>query len=129
MKIFLRSRWCVFFLLLAFIWLGLVLVKAIYKKYQLGREIESLKMEIAKMDGQERELIQLIDYFGNQDYLEKEAREKLNLKREGEKALMVAEEDLARELAAMTKPADSEELESAVSESNWIKWWNFFFKK
>jgi len=129
-KKILYSRWFIFLSLLAFIWLGLVLTKTVYKKYQLNQEIESLKVEIAKMDKKEQELTKLIDYLGSQDYLEKEAREKLNLKKEGESVLMVSETELAKELS------DSSNQESVVSneekiarENNLIKWWKFFFKR
>ena len=116
--------------LLAFIWLGLVLTKTIYKKYQLNQEIESLKVEIAKMDKKEQELTKLIDYLGSQDYLEKEAREKLNLKKEGESVLMVSETELAKELSnspGQGSAAGSEE--KLAAENNLIKWWKFFFKR
>lgn len=130
-KNFLRSRWCIFLLLLAFIWLGLVLTKAIYKKYQLSQEIQSLRTEIDKMDKKEQELTRLIDYLGSQNYLEKEAREKLNLKKEGESVLMVSESELAKQLS------DSQDQESeagnennpAGQENNLIRWWKFFFKR
>jgi cell division protein FtsB len=129
-KRILYSRWFVFFSLLAFIWLGLVLTKTIYKKYQLSQEIESLKVEIAKMDKKEQDLTKLIDYLGSQDSLEKEAREKLNLKKEGESVLMVSETDLARELSDSSSqgPAASNE-EKLAEENNLVKWWKFFFKR
>ena len=116
--------------LLAFIWLGLVLTKTFYKKYQLNQEIESLKVEISKMDRKEQELSKLIDYLGSQDYLEKEAREKLNLKKEGESVLMVSEIELAKELSDSSNqgPTVSSE-EKLASDNNLVKWWKFFFKR
>jgi len=130
-KNFLRSRWCIFLLLLAFIWLGLVLTKTIYKKYQLNQEIESLRTEIDKMDKKEQELTKLIDYLGSQSYLEKEAREKLNLKKEGESVLMVPEADLAKQLPDSSDqgPESGDENKSTGQENNLIRWWKFFFKK
>jgi len=117
-------------LLLAFIWLGLVLVKAVYKKYQLNQEIESLKIEIEKSDKKNQELASLIDYLGSQDALEKEAREKLNLKKEGESVLMVSETNLAKELADSSGQGLAVGAEEKlVSENNLVKWWKFFFKR
>jgi len=129
-KKILYSRWFIFLSLLAFIWLGLVLTKAVYKKYQLDQEIESLKIEINKMDKKEQELTNLINYLGSQNSLEKEAREKLNLKKEGESVLMVSETDLAKDLAGSSgqrSPASSEE--KLAPENNLVKWWKFFFKR
>jgi len=129
-KKILYSRWFIFLSLLAFIWLGLVLTRTIYKKYQLNQEIESLKIEIAKMDKKEQDLTKLIDYLGSQDSLEKEAREKLNLKKEGESVLMVPETELAKELSDSSnqKSTVSSE-EKLTAENNLIKWWKFFFKR
>jgi len=129
-KKILYSRWFIFLSLLAFIWLGLVLTKAVYKKYQLDQEIESLKIEINKMDKKEQELTNLINYLGSQNSLEKEAREKLNLKKEGESVLMVSETDLAKDLAGSSGqrwPASSEE--KVAPENNLVKWWKCFFKR
>ncbi len=129
-KKILYSRWFIFLSLLAFIWLGLVLTKTVYKKYQLNQEIESLKVEIAKMDKKEQELTKLIDYLGSQDSLEKEAREKLNLKKEGESVLMVSETELAKELADSSGQESAASREKKLaSENNLVKWWKFFFKR
>jgi len=129
-KKILYSRLFIFLSLLAFIWLGLVLTKTVYKKYQLNQEIESLKVEISKMDKKEQELTKLIDYLGSQDYLEKEAREKLNLKKEGESVLMVSETDLAKELSdSSSQESATNSEEKLTSENNLIKWWKFFFKR
>lgn len=129
-KKILYSRLFIFLSLLAFIWLGLVLTKTFYKKYQLDQEIESLKVEIAKMDKKEQELTKLIDYLGSQDYLEKEAREKLNLKKEGESVLMVSETDLAKELSDSSSQGSAvNNEEKLAAENNLVKWWKFFFKR
>lgn len=128
-KKILYSRLFIFLSLLALIWLGLVLTKTVYRKYQLNQEIESLKFEITKMDKKEQELTKLIDYLGSQDYLEKEAREKLNLKKEGESVLMVSETELAKELSDSSSQATVRGKEKIEEENNLIKWWKFFFKR
>lgn len=125
-KIF-SSRAALFLALLAFIWLSLVLVKAFYKKNQLDREIGALKQEIEKLDSQGQELNQLLAYFNSESYLEKEAKDKLNLKKEGESVVMVQ-----GALSAETVPADGAQAPAAApaaTENNLIRWWNFFFKR
>jgi cell division protein FtsB len=126
-KKFLSSRVCIFLLLLAFIWLGLVLVKAFYKKYQLDREISNLKTEIEKLDKKEKELSTLLDYFGSQNYLEKEAKEKLNLRKEGENVVMVPEAALSGQL--IQKEAAEKNESETKTENNFIKWWKYFFAR
>src|SRR4030042_813689 len=84
-----------FFLLLAVIWVGLVSVKAYWRRQQLDQEIASLKKEIGKLDKSGREFSQLIKYFNDQDFLIREAKDKLNLKAEGESVVIVPEAAIA----------------------------------
>ncbi len=117
-------------LLLAFIWMSLVLVKAAYKKYQLEAQINTIKQEIQKTEKRSQELNEMINYFSSSNFLETEAKKKLNLKKEGETVMMVPEEAAGREEQA-------EEAVEAVSpvptpspvKNNLIRWWEFLFKK
>ena len=130
LKKILCSKFCIFLLLLAFIWLGLSLSKIVYKRYQLNEEIENLKTEIEKMDKKEQELTKFISYLDSSTYLEREAREKLNLKKEGENVLMVSESELENESSSVvSQQASIGNNKSEIIESNLIKWWKFFFKK
>jgi len=130
LKKILCSKFCIFLLLLAFIWLGLSLSKIVYKRYQLNEEIENLKTEIEKMDKKEQELTKFISYLDSSTYLEREAREKLNLKKEGENVLMVSESELENESSSVvSQQASIGNNKSEIIENNLIKWWKFFFKK
>ena len=119
-------------MLLAFVWLSLVLVKAFYKKRQLDQEIGSLKAEIAKTDKKGQELSQLLSYFNSDSYLEKEAKDKLNLKKEGENVVMVQEPAADQAVAVdntngnQTSPSTSA---APANDNNLVKWWKFFFKR
>ncbi len=129
LKKILYSKTAVFILLLAFIWLSIVLIKAIYKKYQLDHEIASVKSEIEKLDKKNQEFNQMLNYFNSHDFLEKEAKEKLNLKKEGETVMVINENSLAQE-AAILPPADAPaENGNAGEENNFIKWWKYFFSR
>jgi len=129
-KKILCSKFSIFLLLLAFIWLGLVLTKTVYKRYQLNQEIESLKAEIEKTDKKEQELTKLMSYLDSSNYLEKEAREKLNLKKEGENVLMVSESELTSGLtSSASQQAAIDNAKNPAVDNNFVKWWKFFFKK
>lgn len=123
-----NSKVVIFVLLLIFIWLGIVSVRTIYKKYQLDKEISSVKNEIEKLDKKNQELSQMLDYFSSQNFLEKEAKEKLNLKKEGETVVMVNENSLAGE-AAILSVATTTAQETGGQENNFIKWWKYFFAR
>jgi cell division protein FtsB len=125
-KKFLSSRPFLFILLLAFIWLSIVLVKAVYKKNELNREIDNLKTEIEKLDKSGQEMNQLLDYFSSQSFLEKEAKEKLNLKKEGESVVMVPETVMIQEPGGAQ--ATSTSGREAENDNNFMKWWNYFFR-
>lgn len=129
-KKFLTSRVVIFLLLLAFVWLSLVLAKAFYKKRQMDQEISALKAEIEKMDKKGQELNQLLSYFSSQAYLEKEAKDKLNLKKEGESVVMV--QGLEPEVAVgenLENFSAQAAISESVEDSNLMKWWKFFFKR
>lgn len=126
----LTSKFFLFAALLLIIWLGIVSVKAFYRKYQLDQEISVLKVEINKLGNKDSELSQLIKYFENQDFLEKEAKEKLNLKREGENVVMVPEAAISQNLSLADEPtagASEQALAESKTENNLIKWWKYLF--
>lgn len=134
-KKILSSKAFLFVLLLAVIWVGLVSVRAYYKKHQLDQEIISLKEEIDKLDKQGQDLTQLIKYFNNQDFLEKEAKDKLNLKKGDENVVMVPEGQLSwqaaigQELSSATASSmilGSSQPEQEI-ENNLVKWWKYLF--
>lgn len=128
-KKILSSKAFLFFLLLAVIWVGLVSIKVYYKKYQLDQEIASLKKEIGRIDEQDEELTQLIKNFNNQSFLEKEAKEKLNLKKSDENVVMVPEAAISQELPVenAANPILGGGQPEEVIENNLIKWWKYLF--
>lgn len=133
-KKILGSKITLFLLLLAFIWLSVNLVNIFYKKYKVNQEIENLKAEIGKVEKSNQEISSLIDYFSSQSFLEKEAKEKLNLKKEGEQVVIIepAKEPLATtsqpESVGSQASADQNSASLEKSESNFTRWWRYFFK-
>lgn len=119
------SRPFLYVLLLMLIWMGIVLARTMYKKSQLDNEISNLKGEIQKMDSRGQELAQLMEYFNSKSYLEKEAKEKLNLKKEGETVVMVPEAAIAGDLAGASVPSKASE----SKHNHFVEWWEFFFRK
>ncbi|MBT4277828.1 septum formation initiator family protein [Candidatus Falkowbacteria bacterium] len=57
-------------------------------------DLETLKKEIEGLEEDNKELGELIEYFNSNFFVEKEAREKLGLKKDGEKVAIVPENDL-----------------------------------
>lgn len=126
---------------LAFIWLVIRTVDTYHKKYQISREIEKLKAEVGNLEQSNQEISALIEYFGSQSFLEKETKEKLNMKKEGEEVVII--EPPKEPVTGILSDASSAILQSenqefaqednmaksgVSSEPNFIKWWKFLFK-
>ena len=103
------------------IWLVLNVIKESYRKYQLQKEINQLKSEIERLEGENQKLSDLIKYFQDVSFLEKEAREKLNLKKPGEEVVIIPKGFFE------TKEKSLPEKQEKKEEPNWQKWWRYFY--
>lgn len=59
----------------------------------LGKKIDELNKKIEDWEGQNGKLKKFIDNFKKEDYIEKEAKTRLNLKKPGEKVVVIIEEE------------------------------------
>lgn len=83
------------FLLLIIIGIGWFLfntAKIAYKKYNINLKIAEVKKEIEALQAKNEKLKSLFDILKSPDFLEKEARKKFNLQKEGEKAVVIIDE-------------------------------------
>ena len=79
------------------------------RRTELTARIESLKKEIAELEKENEEIQAGLSQKGEEGYLEKEARERLNLKKPGEEVVVVV---------------PPKEGEGAQEPKNfWGKWW------
>ena len=77
----------------------------------------------------------LMDYFKKESYLEKEARLKLNLRKPGEKVVIISDDqsqdiDINQESIQENIDSNSSNIDSLQQkqESNFWKWWEHFFQ-
>jgi len=124
-KKILSSKIFLLFIGLCFIYLGISTVKETYKRYELKKEIGKLKQKIANLEEKNNQMEELIDYFNQDSFLEKQARIKLNLKKSGEKVMVVPEKPKEKKQEAI-RVFDKKEQQIAP-EPNWKEWWNYFF--
>lgn len=112
-----RSAWLI-------IGLGVVAVLAagsftreIARNRQINREIAALKDESERLQARNFELLSMGASLDKPDFLEREARLKLNLRKEGERVVVLRQ-----------APTSSSPLVSAAPEvwSNPHKWWVYF---
>jgi len=124
-KKLLSSKVFLFFIVLALIGLVISLGQESYRKYQLTKEINGLKSEIERLEGKNQQLADLMEYFQEGSYLEQEARLKLNLKKPGEKVVVISQPagvEVDKRIMAETKDEVSNET------TNFWKWWEYFFQ-
>lgn len=96
-------------------------VRETYRNYKISREIENLKQEINSLKNDNLELSSLLDYLKTDSFLEKEARIKLGMKKQGEKTVVVEKQSKSeKKLELSFVSIDDERL------SNVRKWWIYF---
>ena len=124
---FLASSKILFFVsLFILIFFSVNLVKELINRKDLKEDISNLQAEINELESGNQELSSLINYFKSLDFVGNEARTKLNLRKPGEKIIIVPEE-----AEGLTEETDdySNILKTEVdSLSNPQRWWNYFFK-
>src|SRR3989344_2316433 len=92
-----------------------------YYRYKVQSDLNKLNNEVALLNEQKNDLEKLIDYYKNESNIEKEARLRLNLKKEGERAVII--------LPRATSTSESGESFSGVGGigieelPNYRQWW------
>ena len=117
----------IFLLVSVFVLIFLIIAfgRESYRKYELSKEINDLEAQIAQLENANHQMSNLMDYFKKESYLEKEARLKLNLKKPGEKVVIISEED------SRYGEADDNDNQNDINipqNSNFWKWWEYFFQ-
>ena len=120
-KLFFSNYFFVLILLLIF-FLGSVFVKKFDENKNIDNDLEDLKAEIESLEKNNDDLGKLIEYFNSNFFVEKEAREKLGLKKDGENVIVVKE------------LSDYENNENVIASNNEtiyksmpLVWWDYFF--
>jgi len=97
------------------------------KKNQIETEISKLKEEAQQVAKANSSIQEKIDYFQSADYMEKEAKDKLNLKSPDEQVVVV-KPSMAKETPIVQASGPDNNNEPKVAIANHLKWWNYFFK-
>lgn len=84
MSDFLRSKLGTLVLLAGVVLVGLATGKLLLQKYQVDKQISDLQARANKLQSDNQQLSDLINYLNTPQYQEKQAREQLNLQKPGE---------------------------------------------
>jgi cell division protein FtsB len=115
----LRSRIVTAILVMVFAAVSFVTVELYMQKKQVDSEIKRLQTQSEQLNQDNRQLSELIKYLDTPEYKEKEAREKLNLKKPGEEVVVLPEDSSLEGSVAGADVAD---------QSNPRKWFAYFFE-
>ena len=111
-----------FFLFAAFVIATVMAVsfaRAYYKDYEVRGQIKALQAEVAELEAQRLESLELLDYVKTDTYAEDVGRTQLGLKKEGERVIIIdaQEQDSSTQVVA------------AERGPTWRKWWEYFFER
>jgi cell division protein DivIC len=96
-----------------------------YRQNQINGEIAKMQEEIDRLNQDNQNLGELIKYLQTDQFKEKEAKDKLNMIKEGESLVLVKEKDVA-------VPNEKTEIKNTpqvvIERPNYLLWWQFFFQ-
>ena len=113
------SKFSIIFGVFILVFISVSLAKEIVRRYEVSKEIKELEQEIVTLESRNAELDELIAFFNTEEFLEKEARTRLNLQKPGEQVMIIPDVQMAEE--------QEEKASLELSLSNPAHWWNHFF--
>jgi cell division protein FtsB len=107
-----------FFIIIVIILLFIIndLMHSIYDIWQKKDFVTQAQKELEFQKQENQRLKSALSYSQTQEFIEKEARDKLFMTKEGEQKVLI--------------PQESENSQNTQKDNspNWKKWWNLFFK-
>lgn len=98
-------------------------VRGYYQEYKIKQEIDDLKSEVSRLEKKKIESLEILDYVMSSDFVEEKARTELNMKKPGERVLIISDHETAE-----TQDGNAgESVERTASDlNNPQKWWYYF---
>ena len=115
---FLKSRIATIALSAVLIFVMVITARIFVQKRVVDREIVKLQNQMERVKKDNEQLSSLIQYLNTPEYQERQAREKLNLKKDGEFVVVLPQGNTAGAEATQTM---------AEKPSNYELWFNYFF--
>lgn len=99
------------------------------EKEKISEDVLKLQEEAQKIEEETQKLNDRIAYLRTPGYVEREAKDKLNLKKPGESVAVVQSDRFQQEPTWVKDPQPKREVRMLInsSVSNPRKWWRFFF--
>lgn len=116
-----------FFIILFLVVLVIGIVREYFKQTEMNKELAGLESELAKLNWDKNKFLQSIDEFESDYFVEREARTKFNLKKEGEKVVVVPLLSLPAENDGVKNDQAEGGEKRGVYWRNASVWWDYFF--
>jgi cell division protein DivIC len=121
---FFRSgKWIAVVGIILLVGLGVALSREVARKSRINNEVAALEADIYSLERRNEELNGLIDYFQSDAFAEREAREKLNVQKPGEKVIEVQTPEVTPTQVAAAPAA------APLPDDNPQRWWVYLFAK
>jgi len=86
---FLHTKQAVYVLLAIFVFFGFNVSRAYYQNYQVRQEIKDLELQVKNLETKKLESLEILKFVSSDAYVEEKARTELNMKKPGEKVLIL----------------------------------------
>lgn len=104
------------------------LTVSVYKSYQIDQHIKTFEVENAKIEEENRQKSEEFDYYNSSAYVEKIAKQNLNLVNPGEDVIIIPNDNMATSgIVGDNQVVQNSSDRTYNNLSNPQKWWKFFF--
>jgi len=107
-------------LLIILVLVGLATYKENKRQQKTVNTLSALEQEVAKLENKNMELSELIQYLKSDDFVDREAREKLNMQQPGEQVVLISRE-------VVKEMGQASSANGTGIRSNWQLWQEYFF--
>mgnify|MGYP001577694557 CR=1 FL=1 len=120
----LRAKIAIVFLVPVTALVGFSLYKLHLAAKAINEEINSLNAQIVELDNNNKDITDTMEYMNTADYREKEAKEKFNLQKPGEKVIIINR----KSGSALQKTIENNNT-AGEQKYFWQKWLDYFWGK
>lgn len=110
-------------ILLIGVLLAVSLVNSVFSELKVKNEINSQQERLEELKNKNQELKTNLEAVKSDAFIEKIARDKLGLAKEGETVVVLPSEEILKQISPQSK-----EEEESLPDPNWKKWLKVFFR-
>ena len=116
----------------AIVFVSIQILDIFKRKYEIELEKQNLMKQVERIKQDTVSLEQIKDYISSTEYQEREAKQKLDLKKPGEEVVVVTPGSVTANLSSeelITVLRDPNSQKRIPAQTNPERWWAFFFDK